>query len=58
MALNAESVFAPSPYTNFENQYIGGTWRSGRSGKTTKDLNPYTQKPLLEIPGIDNRGAA
>ena len=50
MALNAEAVFAPDPYTGFEKQYIGGMWRTGRSGKRTKDLNPYTQNALLEIP--------
>jgi aldehyde dehydrogenase (NAD+) len=49
VALNAASVFAPRPYTGFENQYIGGMWRS-RRGKTAKDLNPYTGKSLLIVP--------
>jgi aldehyde dehydrogenase (NAD+) len=50
MTLSAESLLAPRPYSNFEKQYIGGTWRFGGSSKSSKDLNPYTQKPLLEIP--------
>ena len=50
MTLSAESLFAPRPYSNFEKQYIGGTWRFGGSSKKSKDLNPYTQKPLLELP--------
>jgi aldehyde dehydrogenase (NAD+) len=50
MALRAESVFAPPPYTGFDNQYINGVWRPGHSQKTGKDENPYTRKVIVEIP--------
>jgi aldehyde dehydrogenase (NAD+) len=50
MALPAESVFAPSPYTGFENQYMNGVWMPGHSGKARKDINPYSSKVLLDIP--------
>ncbi|HYR87761.1 MAG TPA: aldehyde dehydrogenase family protein [Terriglobia bacterium] len=53
MAVNVDTVFAPSPYTDFDNQYIDGIWRPGHRGATTKDLDPYTGKTLIEIPLAD-----
>src|SRR5215468_2978791 len=50
MARRIEQVFGPTPYSSFDNQYIGGVWRTGRRGTTTKDIDPYTGKPLVEIP--------
>jgi len=55
MALRAESVFAPRPYNGFDNQYISGVWRPGRSGKTGRDTNPYDDRVLVEIPLADQR---
>ena len=40
----------PAPYEGLNLQYIDGTWRSGTSGKTAVDVNPYSGAPLVEIP--------
>ena len=40
---------APARYGQFGNLYIDGKWRPGKSGKTQKDLNPYTGETLAEI---------
>jgi len=55
MARKIEQVFGPTPYMGFENQYIGGVWRTGRSGAKTKDIDPYHDKMLVEIPLADQR---
>jgi aldehyde dehydrogenase (NAD+) len=55
MARRIEQVFGPEPYSGFDSQYIGGVWRTGRRGTSTKDIDPYTGKPLLEIPLADAR---
>lgn len=44
---------APPRYDGFERMPIGGRWRAGSSGRTSKDLDPYTGDPLLEIPLAD-----
>ena len=53
MAVNVDTLFAPSPYTGLDNQYIDGIWRPGHRGSATKDLDPYTGKTLIEIPLAD-----
>ena len=55
MARRLEQVFGPTPYSGFDNQYISGIWRTGRSGASTKDIDPYTGKTLIEIPLADQR---
>ena len=55
MARKIEQVFGPTPYMGFDNQYIGGVWRTGRSGAKTKDIDPYHDKMLVEIPLADQR---
>jgi aldehyde dehydrogenase (NAD+) len=55
MARRIEQVFGPTPYSSFDNHYIGGVWRTGRRGTTTKDIDPYTGKTLVEIPLADQR---
>jgi len=42
---------APSPYTDYGSQFIGGEWRTGRSSHSVKDLDPFTGETLLEMPG-------
>jgi aldehyde dehydrogenase (NAD+) len=39
----------PRPYSGFEGQYIGGTWRAGRQGGKLEDTDPYTGDTLAEI---------
>ena len=39
-----------APYEGFSLQYINGIWRSGTSGKTAVNSNPYTGDPVMEIP--------
>ena len=46
---------ASQPYTGFESQYIGGTWRHGRTGRMEKDLDPYTGETLAELVLADRR---
>jgi aldehyde dehydrogenase (NAD+) len=41
---------APPHYSDFEHQLLGGQWRSGKSAKVSRDLNPYSGEVLLEIP--------
>ncbi|NHC13568.1 aldehyde dehydrogenase family protein [Motilibacter deserti] len=40
----------PAAYDGFDAMPIAGTWRGGRSGKSAKDVNPYTGDLLTEIP--------
>ena len=37
-------------YDGFELQALAGTWRPGRSGRTTPDLDPWSGETLVEIP--------
>lgn len=39
----------PRPYTGFDGQYIGGSWRPGRQGGMLLDTDPYTGATLAEI---------
>ncbi len=39
-----------SPYSGFEQQYIAGTWRSGRATGANDDINPWTGELLTQIP--------
>ena len=36
-------------YTNLNQQYIAGKWLAGRSTKTIKNINPYTQEIICEF---------
>ncbi|MDZ7812076.1 MAG: aldehyde dehydrogenase family protein [Ideonella sp.] len=45
------STTAPQRYSDFGQQFIGGTWRPGRSTHTFRDDNPYTGETLLEMRG-------
>ena len=39
-----------APYGGFDKQFIDGRWRTGTSGKTGRDTNPYNGELLEEIP--------
>jgi len=51
--VNVDTIFAPSQYTGFDNQYIDGIWRPAHRGSATKSLDPYNRKTLIEIPLAD-----
>jgi len=51
--VNVDTIFAPSQYTGFDNQYIDGIWRPAHRGSATKGLDPYSGKTLIEIPLAD-----
>src|ERR1700737_1651276 len=36
-------------YYGFDGQYINGSWRAGRSGRTLVDTDPYTGKPVASL---------
>lgn len=38
------------PWDGFERQYIGGEWKRGTSSHTSRDIDPYTNDTLIEIP--------
>ncbi len=38
------------PYSGFDQLFIAGRWRKGRSDRTNQDLNPWTGETLTEIP--------
>jgi aldehyde dehydrogenase (NAD+) len=40
---------APTPYTGFDLLFIGGKWRSGSSGQTEPDTNPYNGETLVSV---------
>jgi aldehyde dehydrogenase (NAD+) len=45
----SENATSPSRYSGFDGQFISGSWRPGRRGKTLKDTDPYTGEPIAEI---------
>lgn len=51
---------AATAYTGFDQQYLAGEWRHGRSDRIAPDRNPYTGESLLEIPqaNVDDLDAA
>ncbi len=50
----------PQHWGGFEHQYIAGEWRSGTADGANADVDPYTNKTLVEIPlaGQDDLDAA
>src|SRR5215470_1310703 len=38
-----------NPFLKLNQQYIGGTWRDGRSSKVLANRNPYNDKPICEF---------
>jgi len=43
------SPAAPRPYSGFDGQYIGGSWRPGKQGGKEVDKDPYSGETLAEI---------
>jgi len=43
---------APAPYV-FDNLLIGGHWRPGGAGSTFRDVDPYSDHLLLDVPQAD-----
>src|ERR1700751_3197475 len=39
----------PRRYTGFDGQYIDGSWRAGRRGRTLKDNDPYSGGTIAGI---------
>jgi aldehyde dehydrogenase (NAD+) len=53
MNMNAQAEVAkPQPYSGFDRLPIGGEWRKGKM-RPLKDIDPYTDEVLLEIPQAD-----
>jgi aldehyde dehydrogenase (NAD+) len=53
MNMNAQAEVAkPQPYSGFDRLPIGGEWRRGKM-RPLKDIDPYTDEVLLEIPQAD-----
>src|SRR5690606_35939332 len=48
-SLSASTAASPSPYTDFDKQYLAGTWRLGGSDRVQQDTNPYNGDTLAEI---------
>lgn len=46
---NESATATPRQYGGFEGQYIAGSWRPGRRGRTVKDFNPYTGQAIVEL---------
>src|SRR5689334_22044439 len=44
---------ARTPYQGWEKQWIDGAWRTGRSRRVVKDVDPFTGETLVEIAGAD-----
>lgn len=40
----------PQPYASFNLQPIAGIWREGSTGRSMTVSDPYTRRPLIEIP--------
>lgn len=38
-----------SDYSGFDGQFIGGSWRAGRSRRRAKDFDPFTGQAVAEI---------
>src|SRR5205085_12080838 len=38
-----------SDYSGFDGQFIGGSWRAGRSGRRARDFDPFTGEAVAEI---------
>jgi aldehyde dehydrogenase (NAD+) len=45
-----ERTATVAAYDGFDKQFIGGSWRAGRSGRTDTDRDPFTGEALIEIP--------
>ncbi len=45
---------APAAYTGFDRMPLAGSWRSGSSGDTETDTDPYTGDTLTEIALADS----
>jgi aldehyde dehydrogenase (NAD+) len=43
------AAYAPTRYTELDQQYIGGIWRRGKEGSRLIDTDPFTGKTLAEI---------
>src|SRR5581483_894784 len=46
---------ARTAYKGWEKQWIDGAWRTGRSKRVVKDIDPFTGETLVEIAGADAR---
>jgi aldehyde dehydrogenase (NAD+) len=44
------SATRTEPYSGFDQLFIAGRWRKGRSHRTNRDVNPWTMEILTEIP--------
>lgn len=54
MTNSSKTANKPSRYAGLDRQYIGGTWRPGRAGRTLRDSDPYTGETVAEI-GLANQ---
>ncbi len=43
------AAYAPTRYTELDQQYIGGIWRCGKEGSRLIDTDPFTGEAVAEI---------
>jgi len=43
------AAYAPTRYTELDQQYIAGIWRCGKEGSRLIDTDPFTGETLAEI---------
>jgi aldehyde dehydrogenase (NAD+) len=48
-AQQAQEGSSPQAYSTFEQQFIGGKWRTA-DGQRLQDRNPYIREVIIEIP--------
>lgn len=46
---------APGRYDGFDRMFLNGSWRQGRSGRISDDVDPYTNEVLVRIPLADQQ---
>jgi len=49
-AATLKAVLVPEAYEGFDQQFIAGEWRTGRSNSVNQDYNPYTGDVLVAVP--------
>lgn len=49
MSNKSNPDLAPTPYTNFDLQFIAGEWVKGKDDSVNKDTSPFTGETLVEI---------
>ncbi|WP_296402467.1 aldehyde dehydrogenase family protein [Psychrobacter sp.] len=54
MSNNNQTLNTPTPYENFDLQYIDGKWIEGKDDRVNKDTNPFNGQTIVEIQQATN----